>query len=813
MKFDGSAYSFDNPLTGAPYAIKVDVDHTKNLRGRERVQVSWSGAQQSAGRSADPYGANGMTQEYPVVVLQCRGQGSTVTPQTCWTSSVMQRSQVGVSQSSAVWREDQYALPSDKTLLSGMATMPDTKDCPGIDRSGLLATHITPFISAKGKVYSACDAGHMPPEAAVDSAFPPAEIAAFTDADGRGSVQFEVRSDVENESLGCNEKVKCSIVVVPIAGLSCDQASAAADRDLTPVESACRKTGKFAPGSSNLLGSPDDAVSPLYWWSASNWRNRFVVPITFGSPPNVCDILDDRDPTRFYGSELMAQASLQWAPAYCLNKKRFKFQLNQMPDAQGWTLMNQGAGPAAFVSSTHERGADPVGYAPTAATGFAVGYIIDKPHNQGEFGQLRLNARLLAKLMTLSYTGSTFGAQHPGMADNPKGLMSDPEFIKLNPGLSTEALESSAALLSISNSSDIIEQLTSYIATDKAATDFIKGKPDPWGMRVNPSYKKVSLPRDEWPLLDSFIPKGSTQCQLANPSTYFNNLAAPVTTLRKISDAILDGWPNVQTRCDTDISTNPVTYKLGRVDRQPYGNRFVLGIVSLGDAARYGLHTAALETKKGTYVRPTDASMAAAIRLTKQAKKYGPFTLDQKDVRRSSSAYPGTMVVYTAARLQHLDKADAEKVALFMRVATSEGQEQGSGNGELPSGYLPIVKRGATAKLYDSAREVADAVEAQKEPSSSPSSTPPSPSADGGTSGGTTPPAAVPPGSTPSVAPPTTPSASPSTAPQAVEMPATKAVGSDIAGSVLPLLILLGAIGCVVTAVIRVGTPILRGRR
>ena len=31
----------------------------------------------------------------------------------------------------------------------------------------------------------------MPPEAAVDSALPPAEVAAFTDDDGRGSADFE----------------------------------------------------------------------------------------------------------------------------------------------------------------------------------------------------------------------------------------------------------------------------------------------------------------------------------------------------------------------------------------------------------------------------------------------------------------------------------------------------------------------------------------------------------------------------------------------------------------------------------------------
>ena len=312
---DGSATTLNNPLTAAPYEMTVHVDHTRNLRGRERVRITWSGAQQSAGRAADPYGANGMNQEYPVVVLQCRGHGDDVTPETCWTSSVGQRSQVGVSQSAAVWREDEYATDADKELVSGMSPMPSAEECPGIDTTGLLATHLTPFISAKGKVYSACDAAHMPPEAAVDSAVPPAEIAAFSDEEGSGSLQYEVRTDIENESLGCNQKTACSIVVVPIAGISCDQASAARDQDLTPIEKACRKTGQFLPGSSNLLGAPDAAVSPVYWWSESNWRNRFEIPVSFGPPPDVCDILDSRAPTGFYGSELLSQAALQWSPA------------------------------------------------------------------------------------------------------------------------------------------------------------------------------------------------------------------------------------------------------------------------------------------------------------------------------------------------------------------------------------------------------------------------------------------------------------------------------------------------------------------
>ena len=158
------------------------------------------------------------------------------------------------------------------------------------------------------------------------------------------------------------------------------------------------------------------------WWSASNWRNRFVVPITFGPPPNVCDILDSRAPTGFYGSELLAQAALQWSPAYCLNKKRFKFQLNQMPDAAGWHLMASGGGSAALVSSEH-HGAAPTRSAtrrrPSPAS--RIGYVVDKPDNTGEYTQLRLNARLLAKLMTLSYAGSDLRRAAPGHGGQPAG--------------------------------------------------------------------------------------------------------------------------------------------------------------------------------------------------------------------------------------------------------------------------------------------------------------------------------------------------------------------------------------------------------
>ncbi|WP_180936050.1 hypothetical protein [Nocardioides ungokensis] len=129
------------------------------------------------------------------------------------------------------------------------------------------------------------------------------------------------------------------------------------------------------------------------------------------------------------------------------------------------------------------------------------------------------------------------------MTGNPWALMADPEFIKLNPGLSQTTQEAGATLLSLSNSSDLIEQLTEWIAQDKDAMDFIAGKPDPWGMKVNPSYEGLDLPTAEWPLLDTYVPETGSECMQQNPMTYFSALAAPVTTLPKVAMALLDSWP------------------------------------------------------------------------------------------------------------------------------------------------------------------------------------------------------------------------------------------------------------------------------
>lgn len=793
------------------HEVTVTADHTTELRGRERVHITWEGARPSGGRASNPYGESGLPQEYPVVILQCRGvddesapQERRLRPETCWTTTSVQRSVV-VPHRTAVWRHDRFEPEAERSERSGIDPFP-AGECD-VPSPAIFSARITPFIAADREVFLACDADHMPPEAAVGASFPPAEVAAFSNEDGSGEMDFEVRSDVENASLGCSRTVACAIVVIPILGVSC------VDSDVE-----CRRNGTFLPGSSNFDGAePHPAVSPRLWWSESNWRNRITIPISFGLPPDVCEVLDSRPPVGFYGSELLSQAALQWAPAYCLDEDRFKFQHNRMPDDAGFALMSSGGAVAALVSGPQkQRNDDPVGFAPTAVSGFGIGYVIDRPGNAGEYERLRLNGRLLAKLLTQSYPASVLGRGRPGLEENPLSINLDPEFQRLNPGLDLKDREAAATVLSLSNSSDVVGGLTAYIASDPAAMAFIDGEPDPWGMRVNPSYEDIELPRREWPMLDEFKPEAQPgTCRYANNSVpYLSQVAAPVTSLRTIAEALIDAWPNVQTTCEGPFAGG--VFKTGRVERQPFGQRFMLGVVSLGDAARFGLRTAALETRPNTYVAPTQGSLARAVALTDQKTKHGPFLLDQSEVRKEAMAYPGTMVVYTAARLRGMAKPDAGIVASFIRISSTEGQVLGRANGQLPEGYLPIRKSGVTAKLHTSAVNVAAAIEAQAglgaQPTQEPGQGPGVPAG-----GPATPPLGGP--GVPSDAPGQLPvpgereAATASVPPAGASMPATQPVGSGLAGGLLPVLIVLGGIAVLLSAALRIAPQVLGGRR
>lgn len=758
--------------------VTVSVNKHTDLQSRERIQVSWSGARPTGGLQGNLLGAAGMNQEFPVLVMQCRGTAATVSPETCWTNSFTERAYSSYAPV-APWLDDLYngksGLPDNSARISGVKDGNAPAGCGTLDPDN--AYHFTGFRAVGGKAFVGCDRDHMPPEAAADSIDPPNEIFGQTTTDGTGSVSFEVRTSTENESLGCSRKVACSLVVIPIAGLSCAHSGG-----------TCNRSPYYFGGDRNDGSNPaTTAVSGYLWWSASNWRNRIVVPLSFALPPDTCRLLGTGTPVPFYGSELLSQAALQWAPSFCLDKSRFNWQSNTMPDDAALALAGNGGAIAAEVAGvgTGQDGSR-FAFAPTALTGFGIAFNVDDPTSGQALTSLRLDARLLAKLLTESYPGDVVGIGHPGLAGNPWSLFKDPEFLKLNPGFhpiagGTQPL-SAATLLALSTGSQVIERLTAYIASDANARAFIAGKPDPWGMRINPAYKDLPLPVSTWPLLDTWRPKNTgNKCLDAAPPVYLQNIAAPVSNMRQIAADMLFSWPRVQVIPPTpDINTG--VCGVARTAVQPYGQRFMLGLVTLGDAVRYGLSVASLETTPGRYVAASTQSILAAVKDAKPSAKGQPFVLGQAE-HRVADAYPGAMIVYTAALTRGLKKDEAARVAQFIDVSLNQGQRPGRGNGMLPGGYVPIIKSGPTRALYQAAMAARAAIAAQRAPA-----TPAPPGAPGG--------GALPSASAVGKAPGSrkpgaiTPAAAAGGVP-AVQLARTSAVSSPLGGSVLPLLLTL----------------------
>src|SRR5690242_17899474 len=67
------SYYDGNGATTTNNCFRLKVDKHTNLQDHERITVSWSGAHVTAGRSLNPYGESGLSQEYPVVLMECRG--------------------------------------------------------------------------------------------------------------------------------------------------------------------------------------------------------------------------------------------------------------------------------------------------------------------------------------------------------------------------------------------------------------------------------------------------------------------------------------------------------------------------------------------------------------------------------------------------------------------------------------------------------------------------------------------------------------------------------------------------------------------
>lgn len=841
----------------------VTVSETEQLRDRQTITVSWSGAHPTGGIVADQQSGAAADEEYPVVVMQCRGVDSStapaakrLSPQTCWTHTPTERYQADYTGFAfPPFRLDRYATTPDRGPAVNVPS-PDPAACPN---TGI--QHWLPFVAADGHVYPGGDSGcgGMAPEAVnvEESLLPSNTTYGVTDGAGNGSTKFVVNTQETNASLGCSQQVPCSLVVVPIEGISCDPAATslpAVDQPKTlgqepQATTLCEKTGAYQPGTfSNGRNTEDLSVSGELWWSASNWRNHVSIPLGFSQPGDVCTLANTSKPLLIYGSELMAQATSQWAPAFCLNSALFKFQHVLTAEPEAKNLLGALAIEGAFEASPPDGGfANPTVQAPTAITGFAVAVQADKA-DHSPAPTLNLDARLLAKLLTESYPSNpTVKLEYHDLANNPFDIVRDPEFQALNPGFPTELFNSEPAstLFTIASSSDVMSAVTSYINSDPEARAWLDGKPDPWGMVVNPNYQKIALPVDTWQLLDSAQPASlynqNNPCLQANKVPWLPLVANPLATFAQVTLNMQFSIAASQIVCS---NAGTPTQKLASVGRETAGQRFILGVIPLADALRYQIPTAALQTASTaasdtpftsstgrTFVGPTTAGLTAAAKLFTPDKDLGTWTLPYSDLpTKGTTAYPGTMLISTDVPTRGLPATDAAHLAEFLRFVAGKGQATGFGNGQIPAGYLPLTAANGLGPLVSYTNEAAADVAAQNgkvpvpgvpgapqpAPTTAPStgSSPPPPSTGGGTTtsggsggtgtgttgtpgGGTTQPVTT--GKPPQVAPPVV---------AVVNAGRATGVGAGLGASLLPI----AAMFALVLMSLTVGLILTRGR-
>jgi hypothetical protein len=261
----------------------------------------------------------------------------------------------------------------------------------------------------------------------------------------------------------------------------------------------------------------------------------------------------------------------------------------------------------------------------------------------------------------------------------------------------------------LSGNSDLTWTVTRWIAADKDAMAFLAGSYDPWGMHVNTYYLGLKYPTNQFTAQD---PKG-LYSRLDNPQFPLN---PKIVTFQALGQDAGSNTP-------TCISPGHCPY--GQDPPQPVGIRRVMAILDEGDAALNRFPVAALKNAAGKFVRPTNTTMAAAL---KHMISDGDGTLQMNLTDKTKNAYPLTMVIYAMAPTSGLSHAKAAAIAKFIDFAAGPGQSPGLTPGKLPPGYLPLPAS-MRAQARKDAAEVLKQTGTKSTPNPGLGSTTPGPSA------------------------------------------------------------------------------------
>ena len=450
-----------------------------------------------------------------------------------------------------------------------------------------------------------------------------------TRADGTGSVTIQLFTKRESAALGCDSDAACSIVVVPNYGRG-----------------------------ANDIGDTEDVMDAP--WA---WDRRTVVPMTFQPVDDACPI--GNQSLGVEGSPIAADLLASWRARTCaLAGKSVALDYTAIGEPQTRLDVASQTTPVGLTIDPLDSAAAAtagVVYAPVSVTGLVVAFQVDDANGR-PVTSMKLNARLVAKLVTASYRS---GAD-PAVIKNPFNIFRDPEFLSLNPGVDWPSGAPGNHVLLLGDLSDTTQALTRWVWSDAKARSFLQGKPDPWGMTVNTNYQNVDLPFRSFPLLDQ------------NLSSTFAPIQGMDALARQLSIAQFPG-AFISQENGQNITVKP--------PRQNPGAREVIGLIDAADASRFLMSTASLQNASGTFVKPTNASFLSAI--SHSAANADGVTRSVDLTSKAKDLYPLALQV-SAALSTKADKDTRTRMAHFLDYVAVAGQVPGDEVGLLPAGHAPL---------------------------------------------------------------------------------------------------------------------------
>lgn len=544
---------------------------------------------------------------------------------------------------------------------------------------------------------------------------------------GTGYADIQVQTKQQNAALGCDQTHPCSIVVIPSFG-----------------------GDPYTPNCADHTDDYQDATWALDqfrpWMRVCGWNDAIAVPITFAPIPSTYCPAKDYAFTAA-GSSMLEKAMGQWQPSWCqsgtgadqvdfdYNSGIGEYQAREqfLSGGQAVTsnvdtaLVTDPASTAVASGSSRK-----FTYAPIATTGISITYYIDSDTTQEPVTDIKLDARLVAKMLTESYS-LQFGACpadqrtetatcDPAVRGNPQSIFSDPEFYQLNPQYTPNdflltgngAVDGAFLPMVVSGETDMTWELTRWVASDPEALAFLEGEPDPWGMHVNTNYEKFAYP------LSSFVvqdlgwtdPNGlnepvyKTMQEAWAPVTGVDNVAADLAQWQSSDFQFAATCPNTASvtfpPCPDGIAPNNP-----RAPVEDFPHRALFAVMDSGTASAFRFPTAELVNPAGNAEAPTTSSMSAAV----AAMKTNPdgVTQYQDFDATAANAYPLTEVQYAMVPTCGVSPAKASAIADFLTDA-ADSQTYGVSLGQLPpgGGYLAL-----TAAQQQKTIAAANAVRAQ----------------------------------------------------------------------------------------------------